>query len=257
MGTFADSSLIRRPQPYGWAWVVGLGLHLLLALAVVIVALWPSSPRIDLSQKPITAKLVRQGKPRDERFLPRKETAPPPPPSAAKPAPVPAPPKPAPAAEAKAAPSPAPAPAAAPQKPDDRKQKLDDIMKRFKATAAAGAAEDPVGALDGDPDGDAENAEEGERYLALVKKRIQDRYEVPATISDQERVSLRAVVRIYVQRNGAIARSEIVQPSQNPVFDQALEAAIGKVRTLPPPPEHLAADLSREGIDVVFRASGS
>jgi TonB family protein len=248
-------SLTKRRQPYPWAVAISVALHVGLFGAAVVAARYAAGPRIDLGQKPIAAKLVRLGKPRDEKLLPRKETAPPPPPAPTE-APVPVPPPPAPSPT----PSPVPAPpapkAAAPAaaaKPDSR-AKLDDVMKRFKSGLPPGpaTASEPVGQLDGDPEGDAEEAAEGERYLALIQRRIKDRYQVPATIPETERLHLNAVVRIYIERNGGIARSELVRSSGNGVYDSAVQAGVGRASPLPPPPEHLVAML-RDGVDLNFR----
>ncbi len=228
----------------------GVGFHVVLVVTAVLLSLW-QPPRVESGQKPIAAKLVRLGKPRDAKLLPRKEASPPPsapPPSKATPS----------AAAKPTAPSAAaaPAPSAAPPAADERRTKLDDIMKKFKATAAVAGDAEPEGQLDGDPDGDTAKAEEGERYLALVKKRVDDAYEVPSTISEADRVSLRAVVRIVVKRNGEIAKADVITPSGNGSFDSALIGALQRVRMLPPPPDHLAPALATEGIDLVFRAAG-
>lgn len=249
-------SLARRRQPYPWAVLISVALHLGIFGAAVVVSHLSSRPRIEL-QKPIAAKLVRLGKPRDERLLPRKETAPPPPP-AANVAPVPVPPSPAPspspaAVEVPGKPTPKAAAPASAQKPDS-KAKLDDIMKRFKAglPPGPGSDSDPVGQPDGDPEGDAEEAAEGERYLALVQRRVKDNYQVPATIPEQERMYLNAVVRIFIQKNGQISRHELIRSSGNGVFDSAVQAGVARASPLPPPPEHLV-DLLREGVDLNFR----
>lgn len=248
-----STSLAGRPQPFAWAWGAGIFFHVALVLLAIVLSLW-QPPRIEAGQKPIAAKLVRLGKPRDAKLLPRKEASPPPsapPPSKAAPTPPSPAAKPAaPSAAAAAAPSPAP------PSSDERRTKLDDIMKKFKATAAVAGDEEPEGQADGDPDGDAAKAEEGERWLALVKKRVDDAYEVPSTISEADRVSLRAVVRIVVKRNGEIAKADVITPSGNGSFDNALLGAVQRVRLLPPPPENLAASLATEGIDLVFRAAG-
>jgi TonB family protein len=249
-------SLARRRQPYPWAMVISVALHLGLFGACVVANQLSSRPRIEL-QKPIAAKLVRLGKPRDERLLPRKETAPPPSP-AAQVAPVPVPPAPAPsptpaAVEVPGKPTPkAAAPASA--KPPDNNAKLDDILKRFKAGLPPGPASnaDPVGQLDGDPEGDAEEAAEGERYLALVQRRVKDNYQVPATIPEQERLYLHAVVRIFIQKNGQISRHQLIRSSGNGIFDSAVQSGVARASPLPPPPEHLV-DLLREGVDLNFR----
>lgn len=229
-------------------------------------------------QKPIAAKLVRLGTPRDERLLPRLPTAPavpparkdapqvtpgkevqtpppapepkpeppPPPPPEAKPAPTPAPPEPKPTPKAP------PQQATAPKKAETSTQSnLDDIMQRFAAADRRGKAEDLPGQLDGDPEGDAEQAAEGERYLALVQKRLRDNYVLPSTIPQAERVRLSAQVRIHIERNGAISKFEIERSSGNAQYDAALQSAVQRSSPLPPPPDHLLRTF-RNGLPVRF-----
>lgn len=267
-----NSALVGRRQPYGWAWMASIALHVLLVLGIVVASLYRPAPP-DLNQKPIAAKLVRLGQPRPDNLLPRKPTAPPVPPVAKEapvvtpgekvaplpPSPTPAPPKP----ESKPEPSKAPAPtpsstpataAAAPRDVKaDPKASLDDIMKRFQTGAVAGPAEDLPGQLDGDPEGDAEQASEGERYYALLEKRLRDLYTLPSTITDQERLHLKATVLIHIEANGVISQSKIVQSSGNSAFDSALEGAVKRASPVPPPPKHLASSLRRSGIAVNFR----
>ncbi|AKU90337.1 TonB family protein [Vulgatibacter incomptus] len=264
------SSLIPRKDRYGWAWIVSAVLHGVILVGFIVGAsLGSCGDGIDSNQKPIVAKLVRLGTPREERLLPRLPTAPPAqqaPKDAAvvtpgqtapvKPDPTPAPPAPTetakPVAVAEAAPPKAPAAqqAEAPKVPDS-KQKMDDIMKRFASGTRAGKPEELPGQADGDPMGDAERAEEGERYLALVEQRIKSHYIVPSTIPDAERVRLVAVVTIRVERNGTISSFKISEPSGNGSFDAALESAVKKASPLPPPPDHLLSML--KGLAVRFR----
>lgn len=264
----ARSPLSGRKQPYGWAWLVSIGLHAGLFAAVIAVSVLADSSPPAPMQKPM---LVRLGKPRPKEWLPRKPTAPPVPPAAkdapvptpgekvapAPPSPTPAPPKPeAKPDAAKAVPTQATAPATQAAAPRDAKQdskaKLDDIMKRFQTGAIAGPAEDLPGQLDGHPEGDSDRAE-GEAYYALLEKRVKDQYKLPATISERERMYLNATVRIFIEANGRIARSEIVQGSGNGVFDAALESAVQRASPVPPPPPHLVRLLQRDGVDLNFK----
>lgn len=266
------SALVGRRQPYGWTWMASIGLHGLVVLGIVVASLYQPAPP-DLNQKPIAAKLVRLGQPRPDHLLPRKPTAPPVPPVAKdapvvtpgeKVAPLPPSPTPSPAKpESKPEPSKAATPtpssspatqAAAPKdvKPDP-KASLDDIMKRFQKGAIAGPAEELPGQLDGDPEGDAAEASEGERYYALLEKRLRELYTLPSTISDQERLHLKATVLIHIEPNGRISQSKIIQSSGNSAFDSALEGAVKRASPFPPPPGHLASSLRRDGIAVNFR----
>lgn len=264
------SALAGRKQPYGWAWIGSIAFHGLLVGGVVAATLLGDRAP-DLSQQPIQAKLVRLGKPRPDNWLPRKPTAPPVP-QTTQTAPVPTP-------GAQSAPLP-PAPEAKPQpetKPDpvpakaaptptgpstaagapkdakvDQKSKLDDIMKRFQKGAVAGPAEELPGQLDGDPDGDSEDGSEGERYYALLTKRFKENFLVPNTISDQERMYLKATVSVRIEANGSISSWKIVQGSGNAAFDSALEAAVKRSSPVPPPPANLASQL-RSGISLIFK----
>ncbi len=281
----ARSPLAGRKQPYGWAWMASIGLHGALVLAMIGVSIFGDTGPAEPMQKPM---LVRLGKPRPKEWLPRKPTAPAVPP-APKEAPVPTPGQKTPVAEtapaatptptppkpdARTIPTPSPTPAAtkptpAPPGPasakpaasqaaaprdakQDTKAKLDDIMKRFQTGAIAGPAEDLPGQLDGHAEGDSDHAQ-GEAYYALLERRVKDQYKLPSTISERERMFLNATVRIFIEPAGRISRFEIVKGSGNGTFDSALEAAVQRASPVPPPPEHLARTLAREGIDLNFK----
>lgn len=257
------TSLVPRRERMGLASAISLALHGLLFVGMLTSSALSScqgAQKID--QRPIAARLVRQGTPRPDHLLPRIPTAPatapapkeapiatpgettpppkptpePPPPATPKETSVPSP--------AAAAPSSPPKPAApqaeAPKPPPDSKQRLDDIMQRFAAGAREGPAEAPVGQLDGDPFGDSDTAAEGDRYLALVRQRLQAQYSVPSAIPESERIHLVAHVQLLVERNGSISQFRIVKASGNALFDSALEAAVQRASPLPPPPSHLA-----------------
>src|SRR5687767_4314420 len=114
-----QSALVRRPAPQLRTFFVwSVGAHAAVLGAALLFSAWTGSPRLNLEQKPIKASLVRRGKPRDEKLLPRIEEPPPPPKveSPAPPVPVPvplaAPPPPAPVAIPVPGKKPLPAPAA-------------------------------------------------------------------------------------------------------------------------------------------------
>lgn len=230
-----------------------------LASAAVHVALgaWAlghrGGPDLGASQKPIVAKLVRLGEKRPEALLPRKEAEPPPPAPAPKAPPVAAPASPAAkaapviaAAKAKPAPPQPARPAQAGQAGGDTLSRVLSRMEREKA-AEGPRWGDPAG----DPEGDAEEAGEGDRYLARVVRELQARYQVPATISEKERLHLGATVVLYIEGSGAIRDFKFEQRSGNAAFDAALERAIRATR-LPPPPDSLRDAYRRVGLGVKF-----
>lgn len=272
------SALRPGKQPYGWAWLLSLGLHFSLFGVIIGAAMLDACGAPEPETTPMAAKLVRLGTPRDPRMLPRLPTAPPvppaaqqapqaqpgrelnrPPPPEPEPAPRPppppesAPPKPSPA------PTPSPAPAAPPRQatapanaPQDPGANLDDILQRFAADARAGKAEPLPGQPDGDPEGDAEEAEEGERYLALLRRRLHEHFLLPSTIPAQERVRLFADIRVQIQPNGTITSVDFVRRSGNPQFDAALEAAVLRASPVPPPPSHLLRSFPN-GLSIRYR----
>ena len=226
------------------------------ALLVWVVVRVPA-PAIDLNQKPIVAKLVRLGPKKPPEYLPRKEAPPPPAPAEAAPAPVAAPPAPAApaapiAAIAKVDPKPAPPTAKSPNPGKPTSNSLASVLSKVRATAAT--AEPQYGDPDGDPLGDSEEGSEGDRYLAVVDRELHANYDVPSTISDRERLYLKAHVKICIEPDGRIVRWTFVSRSGNGVFDDAVERTLRQVRVPPPPQER--RDYFRGGVVIEFTGEG-
>lgn len=201
-------------------------------------------PPLDLEQKPIIARLVRLGEKRPEEWLPRKEVAPPPAPPAPSPAPVAAPTPAAPAAPSPRAP-PRPAPPSAAGKPGGTS--LSSILSKVQRQVD----EARYGSPEGDARGDSDTATEGDRYLALVQSALNDVYVLPATISERERMFLKATVVLFIDPLGRIVSFRFEKRSGNPAFDAALESAIQSARLAPPPPE-MREQFRRGGLTVNF-----
>ena len=197
---------------------------------------------IDLDPKPITASLVRLGKERDEKLLPRKEEAPAPPPEVkAEPAP------PAPAA----APTPAPAPAAkASPSAGEKKAEKRSLADIFNKTGKATKAEAPEGSATGDPHGDSAKAE-GEQYFALLSAAVRRNYNVANTIPESERLALKALVTLRLGPNGEVLDLSL-KSSGNALFDSAVEGAVKAAAPFGPPPDHLRDSLKRTGVTLKF-----
>ncbi len=219
------------------------------AMIHALLAAWAIArrppPPIDLDQKPIIAKLVRLGEKRPEEYLPRKDAAPPPPaPPAPAPAPVAATAPPKPAAPAEKAPPRAPQPSST-GKPGGTS--LASILSKVQRQVD----EDKYGDPSGDAAGDSDSGSEGDRYLALVRNALQSAYVVPATISDRERMFLKATVVLFIEANGQISSFRFEARSGNPAYDAALERAI-RVARLPPPPPEMREQFRRGGFGVKF-----
>lgn len=209
---------------------------LIFAAALLLPRLFDRAPPL---RKPIIAKLVALGRPRDPRLLPRKES---PPPAAS-------------ASPSKTAPSLRPAPAPPRREPSRR-----DLMERALARAAGKATPEPkeapdperAGSPQGSPQGTAATAEEGDAYFTAVHDAILENYAVPSVISERERLYLAAEVIAYIGPDGRILKHEFQKKSGNNFFDQALEVAIQKTK-LPPPPPDLARSLRDSGVVLNFR----
>lgn len=248
----AQSLLVSRNERIG-PYVIGsvIGHFVLLGLVLLVSAFW-GKPRLDLDQKPIRASLVRLGKPRDPKLLPRKEAEP-------------APPKEVKGADKPAAPVPTdkavavPIPGVKPSEKNNAKQsgqpdgeaRRKALFKAFGKTAKPGKEEELEGAEDGDPFGDSATGE-GERYFALLSSQVRRHYDVSSTISEQERLHLRAHVVISIGKTGSLLDVKLVKSSGNGLFDAAVLAAVKKAAPFSPPPEHLRRSLEREGVVLNF-----
>jgi colicin import membrane protein len=224
------------------------------AALIVWVLVRVPAPAIDLDQKPIVAKLVRLGPKKPPEYLPRKEAPPPPAPAQAAPTPVAAPAPAAPAAPiaaiAKVDPKPAPPKAQSPNPGKATGNSLASVLSKVRASAAK---EEPQwGDPDGDPLGDSEEGSEGDKYLAVVYRELHTNYDVPSTISERDRMHLKATVVIYIEPDGRIGRWQFEAPSGNPAFDAALERTLRKTR-VPPPPDGAREAYRRNGLQVIFQ----
>ena len=248
------------PQPYrsllkpdprsggtGYGFVAAVVLHaLVIGSAVLLPQLFDKPHPL---RKPVIARLIAQGKPREQSLLPRKESPPPP---AAAPAAPPSRPE-SPAAPLKSAPGGKPAP--------PRQLSRAELMQRALAEAASKGRGKPTeekpdpdreGSPTGSPEGTSSTAEEGDKYFTEVHDAIQANYVVPSVISERERMYLNATVVVYVATDGSIVKNVITRPSGNSFFDQALVLAIQRTKLPAPPPElrKLARD---DGLELNFR----
>jgi colicin import membrane protein len=264
--TALASALTRRRERLWPLLVVSLALH---ASVVALAVLHQPAPVIDLEQKPIVAKLVRLGERRPPGLLPRKEAdapaapAPGPPVAVAPPAAA-APPQPSPPAKVavaapatKTPPKPRPTQPAASGTPQSssagsRPDPLAAALARVRREQVLGVgAPSPYGDPAGDPEGDSSEGSAGDHYLALAVRAIHSQYRLPTTISERDRVHLRATVVLFVEPDGTVSRHLFEKRSGNAAFDDALERAIRSVR-LPPPPTELRETYRRVGLGVNF-----
>jgi outer membrane biosynthesis protein TonB len=234
---FPKSALaLEQRTPLSTALVLAVVFHIALFFAAFYLPrlLYRPPPL----RKPIIAKLVALGKPRDKALLPRRETPPP----AAAPGRV-------------SVPSLHPG-AAAPKHVPTRRE----LMERALARAAGRASEEKPPAPDaeragektGSPEGTAESSEAGDAYFTAVHDAILEAYLVPSVISERERLYLSASVLAYIGKEGNILKHEFQKRSGNLFFEQDLETAIQRAK-LPPPPAELAKQLRDGGVVLNFK----
>lgn len=248
------SLLVSKPSRLGRFITFSLVAHALVLVAVGLYTSFIEGPRVQLDQKPIKATLVRLGKPRDEKLLPRKEEPPPPPPKKVDAAPSPTPPAPTPTQVAvpipgmKPEPAPKPTPQKGEAKGEDRRNKL---FGAFDKLSKSKPQEDQDGAEDGDPNGDSATAE-GERYFGLLSSQVRRNYNVADTIPENERLYLKALVTMRLSRTGEVIDAKLAKASGNSLFDSAVVAAVKKASPFSPPPDHLRDTLQKNGITLEF-----
>ncbi|GHG64373.1 energy transducer TonB [Comamonas sp. JC664] len=255
----SHSLLVTRPTRLSRFVVVSVVGHVLVLVAAIAYARYSATPKVDLDTKPIRATLVRLGKPRDSKLLPRKEQLPPPPKKVDAPKPVPDAPPPPPTPAKVAVPIPGVQPEPSPAKPAPQKGEAtgEDRRKRlfgaFDKTAKAAEPEEAEGAEDGDPDGDSATAE-GERYFGLLQSQVRRHYSVADTIPESERLHLKAMVAVRLGRTGEVLDVNLTKASGNDLFDSAVVTAVRKAAPFSPPPDHLRDALQKSGVNLVFNA---
>jgi TonB family protein len=241
-----------RPDPRSGGTTTGFVAALAFHVAVIGAAVY--GPRLfdkpHPLRKPVIARMVALGKPRDEGLMPKRAAPLPPAPAppASRPATTPA-------------PSVKTAPARKPTATPPRAPSRAELMRQALAGAASRAAPDtdekPDPDREGSPTGSAEgtatSAEEGDKYFTEVHDAIQANYVVPSVISERERMYLNATVVVYVAEDGTVMKNVITKPSGNDFFDQALVLAIQKTGKLPAPPRDLQRIARNDGLELNFR----
>ncbi len=234
-------SLLRRNLNLTWAIAGSVGVHLALLLFFVGLSLF-EPPKLPLSQKPVSAHLVRLGEQRDKSLLPRRQIQPPPPPKTVE---VPG---------AKPVPIKVKDPRAV-SKPDskvqDRRKSLFDAFAKVDSKAKP---EPEIGSPDGSPEGDSDTADEGEQYFGLILAKSRRYYNVSKAIPPNEIIRLKAVVVLYIDSRGDLIKDPAIETSSgNELFDSDVISSLKKAAPFGPPPKHLVDTLRTTGVAIEAR----
>lgn len=217
------------------ALVLSLLAHGALGAAVwAAMGHWQSAPAV---QHVMVAKMVRLGPARAKELLP--ERAPPAPAAAA----------PLDAAAAPAAPA-TPTPAA--KAPESRKAPRPALgAARSTRAALERLKQRAQGSPDGSVDGDAEVAEAGDAYAAVIRTCLKSNFVIEGVDAAQVAGS-RALLLLYVQADGRITRHKLLETSGKPAVDAAVRRALQRCAKIAPPPAILQSMLRNEGIQFEF-----
>jgi hypothetical protein len=154
--------------------------------------------------------------------------------------------------------------------PDEKERQpdavTDDKLREVfdKARAFAEIQDDyvPEGSPDGVPDGDVTDpslASIGNTYAHRLMRVFADRLVYPTLLSDDELQRLKAKVHFRVDVDMVITEVSFVDRSGNAMFDDAVQAAIDRVRAevrnLPPPPEAIAPIVFGGGVNLTFNGA--
>jgi len=200
-------------------------------------------PRIDLSRA-MPVRLVKLGKKREPKLLPRIVRSAPPPKSEGV------------ALETKN--SKKESKENAKEKPAPKKE-ISAAARALLESSAMDAALDKFSdeAPDGDPDGDVDGTTTDKAHAAAgyhrdIVKTLKSHYRVPTVISPSQRRFLKARVVLFIEANGRISKFEFIESHSNKVFMRALDSLLRTVQ-LPPPPRKQAQVYRRDGVEIIFR----
>jgi hypothetical protein len=220
-----------RPEKRARGTFMVVGLLITAALhAGVFGFVWFTRNRVEAAKGPgigtfVDAQLVKFGRPRDLKFLPHKQGV-----QKDK----------GPLEGLKVAKDINQAPNTkddkkAPDEIDPLKKTRAEMFKNLKDDREG--FDDPgVGSPTGSKAGTATEAK-GDPYILSLIDQIGTAWTVPTTIKDSELANLSADVCLTIAPSGALTNFRFDRKSGNSQFDSSLEATLGMMKSLPPPPD--------------------
>lgn len=240
------TSMRRSSANRGFVIFASLSFFVHAALIVGVVYAQMLKPKTRPMLDSIPVELVRLGKPRDPKLLPRKTAPAVPPPDEGI------------ALDTKNDPKPKAKPEPKKTKP---KSEMSDAARRLLDSAADNRLDDALSKIDevpeGSPDGDAmgtttDASRAANAYQASISRTLKSGYALPQVIPASQRRFLVAEVILYIERDGTIFRYEFVKEHPNKAFMASVETLLKRTK-LPPPPRNLATQYRETGVGVRFK----
>lgn len=240
-----SARLRKKTVNRGFKWVLMGSFALHFGIFGAVVYAQSLKPKRQVHNA-IPVELVRLGKPRDPKLLPRKVRRAPPPP-----------------ADDAVALDTGKKPDPSQKKPERRRREkeptMSDAARRLLESAnddalddALAKIEEPEGSPDGVPEGTTTDPTKAARgYAAKAGASLKRAYQLPDLLKAQQQF-LSAEILIHVEPNGRISSYEIVKRHSNDLFMSALERLL-KSHQLPPPPPELAERFRTDGILLRFK----
>lgn len=119
---------------------------------------------------------------------------------------------------------------------DPLKKTRAELFKNLKDDDRPPAVSEEGGSLTGSRAGSALEAK-GDPYILDLIDKIGSAWKVPTTITDNELKDLSADVCLTIDGEGALTGFTFMRKSGNGQFDSSLEATLGLIKALSPPPE--------------------
>jgi hypothetical protein len=127
---------------------------------------------------------------------------------------------------------------------DPLKKTRAEMFKNLVDDDRPPAVEEQGGSLQGSRAGTASEAK-GDPYILDLIDKIGSAWKVPNTIPDEQLKNLSADVCLTIDNSGKLTHFDFIRKSGNNQFDSSLEAALGTLPVLTPPPDRFRSAASR------------
>jgi len=135
---------------------------------------------------------------------------------------------------------------------DPLKKTRAELFKQLNDDERPPAVEETGGSLQGSRAGTATEAK-GDPYILELIDKIGSAWTVPTTIREDQLKDLSADVCLTIDISGALTKFDFVRKSGNSQFDSSLEATLGTMKALSPPPDRFRSAAARGRLCPTFQ----